>query len=325
MTVSRVINAEPGVTELTRAKVRAAVSQIGYVPNSAARSLAGGQQCRIALLHSNPSAAYLSELLVGSLAEASAGNIELVVEMCLERETAEELAKRLVRHRIDGVILPAPLCEDIGLLEVMHAAGLAIAQIAAGSPAPFAFSVTIDDEAAAYAMTTRLIALGHRGIGFIGGNVDQASSTLRRIGHDRALAEAGIASSPDLFVPGDFTYRSGMIAAEQLLAATPRPTAIFASNDDMAAAAIAAAHRAGLDVPGDVSICGFDDTAMATAIWPELTTIRQPVADMARHAIRLLARAVRSKTGAVAASPEHVRLDFALIARMSDGRLAKDT
>jgi LacI family transcriptional regulator len=175
--------------------------------------------------------------------------------------------------------------------------------------------VTIDDEAAAMAMTARLVQQGKQRIGFIGGDPRQTASALRREGYHRALSEAGIASDPSLILAGDFTYRSGLAAAEALLALKPRPDAIFASNDDMAAAAVAAAHRLGLDVPGDVAICGFDDTALATTIWPELTTVRQPIAEMARTAMRLLAEAVRNPDGDHAR--RHERLDFTLIERGS--------
>lgn len=319
MTVSRVINGEANVLEQTREKVQAAIAMIGYRPNSAARALAGGQQCRIALLYANPSAAYLSELLVGSLAEARVRNVELTLEPCDADEPAATLVQRILAHHTDAVLLPPPLCDDASLVSELHAADLPIVQIASGVPDARALAVTIDDEAAAHAMTARLIAMGHRAIGFITGAADQTTSPLRRAGHVRALTEAGIVPDPALFADGDFSYRSGLLAAEKLLACDPRPTAIFASNDDMAAAAIAAAHRAGLDVPRDISICGYDDTALATAIWPELTTIRQPVAEMARCAVRLLSDAVRSAGRPGRSAPRHQRLDFQLVPRQSDG------
>lgn len=318
MTVSRLINGDDRVLDRNRQKIQAAIEAIGYRPNSAARALAGGQQCRIALLYSNPSAAYLSELLVGSLAEAKSRNVELTIEACDAREPATALVQRIMTHRINAVLLPPPLCDDAALLAALHAAGLPFAQVASGAPDPHALAVTIDDEAAAYAMTTRLIAMGHRVIAFITGADDQTASALRRAGHVRALTMAGISPIPELFAKGDFSYRSGLAAAERLLACSPRPTAIFASNDDMAAAAIAAAHRASLEVPRDISICGYDDTAMATAIWPELTTIRQPVAEMARCAVRLLSDAARAPGKAAWPIARHERLDFELVPRDSD-------
>lgn len=314
MTVSRVVNGDANVLDETRSRVQAVIADIGYVPNQAARSLAGGQQCRIALLHSNPSAAYLSEFLMGTLAEASARDAQLIVEHCRDGTTPDALVARLAAHRVDAVLLPPPLCDDAALLACLHRAGLPMAQIATGRPAEFAHAVSIDDEAAAHALTARLIAQGHRHIGFIGGDPNQTASALRLAGHERALREAGIAPDPAAFAQGDFTYRSGLAGAAHLLQLTPRPTAIFASNDDMAAAAVSAAHRLGLDVPRDLSVCGFDDTALATTIWPELTTVHQPIADMARLATAMLVDAVRGD----AVPLRHRQLAFTLIARNSD-------
>lgn len=316
MTVSRVVNGDAHVLDETRQRVREAVQALGYVPNQAARSLAGGRQSRIALLHSNPSAAYLSEFLVGALDEAGPSNAQLVVERCSEGEPFAELAARLVRNRIDACLLPPPLCDEPGLLDELAHRGLAMAQVATGVPSPLAHAVSIDDEAAAHAMTARLIAQGHRRIALVAGDANQTASGLRRRGYERALAEAGLAIDPELIEQGDFTYRSGLAAADRLLALGHRPTAIFACNDDMAAACMAIAHQRGLSVPGDLSICGFDDTAMATTVWPELTTIRQPIAEMARRAVRLLV-AGRDRSGSATC---HDRLDFELVPRASDGK-----
>lgn len=315
MTVSRVVNREENVLPATRAKVEKAIRALGYVPNQAARNLAGGRQCRIALLHSNPSASFLSEVLVGSLSEANSCDAQLIVEYCSEGETAAQLVGRLAHHQVDAVLLPPPLCEDGVLLDALRAADLPVAQIATGTPAGFADAVTIDDEAAAHALTMRLITLGHRRIGFILGSPNQTSSALRHAGFARALTEAGIACDPALVRQGDYTSRSGMTAALELLGLGHRPTAIFASNDDMAAAATTVAHRLGLDVPRDVSICGFDDTAVATTIWPELTTIRQPIAEMARRALHLLVDRTRRREDHPA---RHEQLAHTLIVRGSD-------
>ncbi|MDG2003608.1 MAG: substrate-binding domain-containing protein, partial [Novosphingobium sp.] len=219
--------------------------------------------------------------------------------------------------RVDGVLLPPPLCDDAGLTAKLWELGVPIVQIATGEPLPYAHSVTIDDKAAARDMTSHLIALGHRRIGFVEGNTNQTATALRRAGYEDALATAGIAVERALILQGDFSYRSGLVAAEDLLALEPRPTAIFASNDDMAAAVVATAHRRGLDVPADISICGYDDTAMATTIWPELTTIRQPVAEMARAATEILVEHVRTKPDEET-EIRHRQLDYALIRRASD-------
>ncbi len=319
MTVSRVINNDGKVLPKTRERVEAAITATGYIPNPAARSLASGRQRRIALLHANPSAAYLSEFLVGSLAEASACDAQLLVEHCSEGEPTAALVARLRSHNIDAVLLPPPLADDMALLAALNAEGFLVAQVATGLPASFARAVSIDDEGAAMDITRRFIAAGHRRIGFIAGNTNQTSSALRRAGYERALTEAGIAIDSDLITRGDFTYRSGLDAASRLLALAQRPTAVFASNDDMAAATVTAAHRAGLDVPRQLSICGFDDTAIATTVWPELTTIRQPIADMARRATRLLVEAIDA--GDEKSTPRHERLEFEFIERGSTAPL----
>lgn len=320
MTVSRVINSETNVLPTTRDKVHRAIAALGYVPNAAARTLAGGQPCRIALLHSNPSAAYLSEFLMGSLAQASLIDAQLVVERCDSGESSASLVQRIAAHRVDAVLLPPPLCDNGDLLTALHDAGLPIAQVATGRPVAFANALTIGDEIAAHMMAAHLIELGHRRIGFITGDPNQTVSALRRAGYDRALADAGIAPDLALVVQGDFTYRSGLAASEILLSGNSRPTAIFASNDDMAAAAVAIAHRNRLDVPANLSVCGFDDSAMATTIWPELTTIRQPIAEMARQGIALLAVAVRTRSNDADPGVRHIQLDFELVRRASDGR-----
>lgn len=314
MTVSRVTNGAAGVLPETRRKVEEAIHALDYVPNVAARALAGARQFRVAMLHSNPSAAYLSEFLVGSLAGAADNDAQLIIEHWDGSEGVEALSRRLGSHRIDAVVLPPPLCEDAALLAALASRGLPTVQVATGSPAASCHAVSIDDIGAATAITRHLIGLGHRRIGFIGGDPNQSASTLRQQGYEDALREAGLPLDAGLVAAGDFTYRSGLSAAEALLALPDRPSAVFASNDDMAAAVVAVAHRHRFDVPGDVSVCGFDDTAMATTIWPELTTVRQPISGMAREAVALLAKAL---DGAARGAMQHRRLPFELVVRGS--------
>lgn len=321
MTVSRVINGFASVQADTREKVQAAIATLGYVPNVAARALAGAKQCRVAMLYSNPSSAYLSEFLVGSLDGAAEHDAQLIIEHWDGNEPVDALARRLQSHHIDAVLLPPPLCEHQALLDALDSQSLPVAQVATGVPTGPHSTVTIDDADAAKAMTCHLLALGHRRIGFISGNQEQSVSALRRQGYEQALAEAGMPADPQLIVAGSYTYRSGLHAAEALLGLPERPTAIFASNDDMAAAAVAVAHRRRLDVPGDLSICGFDDTAIATTIWPELTTIRQPIARMAKAAMDMLNRAAHGDRSDP--RPESRRLGFELIVRASSGPLTK--
>jgi LacI family transcriptional regulator len=167
-------------------------------------------------------------------------------------------------------------------------------------------------------MTRHIISLGHRRIGFVKGNPDQKASGLRWEGFQAAMTEAGLEIEPELIVDGLFTYRSGLDAAEQLLNLPSPPTAIFASNDDMAAAAITVAHRRHLDVPRDLTVCGFDDTDFAQSIWPEITTIHQPIAEMSRTAVEILVDRIRSKRAGKATHREERLLDYTFVQRESD-------
>lgn len=313
MTVSRVLNQDSGVRPATRERVNAAVAKLGFVRNAAARSLAGASQCRVALIYSNPSAHYLGELLLGSLAQARQSDVELLVEPYDE----QGLVERLIGHRIDGIVLPPPLSDDEALLTALNVAGLETVRLATGRPDDHSHCIAIDDESAAHAMTAYLLGLGHRRIGFILGDANQTSSDLRRRGYENALRDAGIMPDSRLVVSGDFSFPSGLAATEALLALPQPPTAIFASNDDMAAAAINVAHRLGFAVPRDLTICGFDDTPIARTLWPELTTIRQPVAAMARTAIEILVDTIRTRRSGSEPERKHLLLDFELVERHS--------
>ena len=317
MTVSRVINGESNVRPATREAVNEAINALRYAPNPAARSLAGASNTRIGLLYSNPSASFLSELLIGSLDQASRLDVQVVIERCETDEHELAAVRHLISGGIQGVILPPPLCEAQPVLDLLAEAGVPAVMVATACPADDALAIRIDDREAALTMVRHIVSLDHRRIGFISGAATLSASRRRQEGYAAALAEAGLPLDEDLIASGLYTYRSGLDAAEELLDRTDPPTAIFASNDDMAAATVAAAHRRGLDVPGDLTVCGFDDTTLATTVWPELTTIRQPIAAMAREAVDLLVSAVR-RQNLPPIGERHRVVDFALIRRQSD-------
>lgn len=298
MTVSRVVNGQGNVRETTRERVLCAVRELGYTPNLAARSLAAARGTRIALIYTNPSAAYLRELLVGALHGAARAGAQLVVDTWdgFDAE-AERKAARALATSVAGAILPPPLCESQTVLAALAAAGVPAVAIASGRGRPGISHVRIDDFRAGKEITEYLIAAGHTRIGYIKGHPNQSTSLRRFEGFRAALREAGIPFDPALVKTGYFTYRSGLKAAEKLLALRRPPTAIFASNDDMAAAVVSVAHRHRFDVPRDLSVVGFDDTSAATTVWPELTTIRQPVAAMADSAVDIILRHIRRKEG----------------------------
>lgn len=321
MTVSRVVNGGANVRESTRVAVLEAIEKLNYSPNSAARSLAAGEATQIGLLYSNPSAAYLSQFLIGALAAARRAGCHLVLEVCeSERPDEQAEATRLfAATNVEGVILPPPLSEAAPVQAELEAAGIPWVSVAMGRPVPGSLNVRIDDFAAASAMTRHLLDLGHHNIGFIRGNPNQTASAERYRGFAAALADAGIDVQDMAVEQGYFTFRSGMVATERLLDRTNPPTAIFAANDDMAAAAVGVAHRRGLHVPQDLSIVGFDDTSLATTVWPELTTIRQPIAPMAEAALDLLLARLRKGRGNGGNKLEEQVLDHELILRESSG------
>lgn len=318
MTVSRVINGAGNVRAKTLAAVDAAIAKLSYSPNPAARSLAGARQIRIGLLYSNPSAAYLSEFLVGVLEQAARSHVLLVVEKCTAGGDEVQVARNMIGEGIDGILLPPPLCDSQPVLDTLRAAGIPCVVVASGRPQSTVSAVGVDDHAAARAMTTHLLDLGHARIGFIVGNPDQTASSRRLEGYSAALQDRGLAFEPGLVAQGLFTYRSGLDAAERLLRLPRTPTAIFASNDDMAAATVAVAHSHSLGVPGDLTVVGFDDTAMATTIWPELTTVRQPIGEMSRAALEQLVRKVKARRLGQAGHISHQLFEFALVRRQSD-------
>ncbi len=319
MTVSRVINGEAHVRQETREAVQAAIAKLKYSPNLAARTLAGADQVRIGMLYSNPSAAFLSEFLVGTLAQARHSHVQLVVEKCDADQHEDEVVRELLSTGVDGIILPPPLCDSKLIHAVITKAGAPAVAVASASPRAGYLSVRIDDHKAAVAMTRHILSLGHTRIGFIIGNPDQTASPQRLAGYKAALAEVDIPIDNSLIRQGLFTYRSGLKAAEQLLGLAKPPTAIFASNDDMGAATVAVAHRHHLDVPKGLTVCGFDDTEFSRSIWPELTTIRQPIADMSRSAVLLLLKKIRARREGRDEDIKHELLDFTLVHRDSDG------
>ena len=290
MTVSRVVNGDARVREATREKVEAIIRETGYVPDPAARILARAGGGRIGLLYANPSNAYLAEVLSGALEGARSVGLLLLIEPSRAGAPDEEreAVRRLAAGGAQGVIVPPPLGESAATLDAIAASGMKAVVLAAPVMRDGLISLRVDDQGAAHEMTQYLLDLGHRQIGFVEGRQDQSASADRRQG---AQAAVDTIDGAVLWAEaGDFTYRSGFEAGQRLLARSQRPTAIFASNDDMAAGVLAAVHAAGLSTPGDISVAGFDDTYLAASVWPTLTTIRQPVAEMARAAAVILGR-----------------------------------
>ena len=318
MTVSRVINDDAKVRQSTREAVNRAIDNLGYLPNKAARSLASASQLQIGMLYDNPSSSYLSAMLLGVLEQARRSDTQIVVVECDDEADGMRCIRNMIKTGIDGILLSPPLADSPAVLELLRESGTHCVTIGTRRDEPNISSVSIDDFAAAKLMTEHIIGLGHRRIGFIKGSPDQLVTPLRLAGYREALSSAGIAYDAELVVDGRFSYRSGLAAAEQLLALPDRPTAIFASNDDMAAATVATAHRHHVDIPRDLTVCGFDDTLLATTIWPEITTIHQPITAMSQAAIDLLEKRIRAERLGQDDVRAEVTLDFRFVQRNSD-------
>jgi LacI family transcriptional regulator len=282
MTVSRVVNGSPAVQEKTRRRVERAIQELSYSPNIAARSLVLAREARIAIVYSNPSGAFMSHFLARIFEQASAKGVQLVL---FDGAREDQQLERVRSAGITGAILALPVSQAAVARRILGEAGIPMTAVGARG-LDDAICVRIDDRCAAYEMTRHLLALGHRRLGFIIGNPDQTATMERLQGFRDAVGE--MSDVQVIEVQGDYSYASGLAAGEALLDAAVPPTAIFASNDDMAAAVVSVAHRRRLDVPADVTIVGFDDTSVATTLWPPLTTVRQPLGDMAATAFERL-------------------------------------
>ena len=321
MTVSRVDQQGRNVRESTRAAVLEASSGSIIRPTPPRAASPRARRPHIGLLYANPSAAYLAQFLIGALHAARSAGVHLVIESC-ESEDADEQAevtRRFATSDVEGVVLPPPLSESQPIMAELDAMGIPVVTVAMGAPREDSLNVRIDDRAAAMEMTRYLLDLGHREIGFIKGHPNHVASHDRFARLLRRATEAGLDCDKAPVEQGYFSYRSGLSAGERLLSRANRPTAIFASNDDMAAATISVAHRRGLVVPEDVSIVGFDDTALATSVWPELTTVKQPIAAMAEAALELMIADLRSRRGGAPRKFTERVLSHAMIIRELSG------
>ncbi len=313
-TVSRVLNNEPNVREETRARVEAAARALNYRPHPSARGLAGKRSYVIALLYDNPSNNYSIEILGGVLDACGQQHYHLVLQP-LSHQLArfDEAVDELIAHsRPDGVVLTPPLTDQPLLLARLDAAGLPHSSV---SPMDVGrVGVTLDEPAAVSELIDHLIQLGHRRIAHITGHPVHGARGWRLAGYRDALARAGIAYDPDLVVEGEFSFDSGVAGAQRLFSLPNPPTAVFAANDDMAAGVIRVAYERGLSVPGDISVCGFDDTPLSRQMFPALTTVRQPSQEMGRQAALELINSIRDP-----GSGRMLRADYTLQLRESTG------
>ena len=296
-TVSRVINNEPSVMQGTRARVLHAIAELDYEPDPSARNLRSATPFVIGLVYDNPNPYHIIGVQNGVLSACLETGFDLQIHPCDSSSPmlAEELGDWVRRSRLAGLVLTAPMSESAELVSALAARGVRLVRIIAAPQDPDDGHpcVYVDDHDAAYQITEHLIQLGHERIGFLWGGLAHRSSTERHAGYEHALKDYGVTVDKHLVLPGDYTFDDGFRGARRLLALRDRPTAIFGSNDEIAAGVLAAAKSAGMSVPYDLSIAGFEDSPISKHSWPALTTAKQATEDIARHAARLLINGLR--------------------------------
>ena len=289
-TVSRVINNEANVAEKTKKRVLSSINKLGFRPNKSAQSLRSKRSFIIALLYDNPNKAYLADVQSGIFNACKLTGYNLVIQECDYKSS--DLKKTIFEFvedlKIDGLILTPPLSDMDDFLEYLDKHKIEHAIIAPSILKAESLYVSSNDYEAAYTLTSEIIKHGHKKIGFIKGHPKHSASELRFNGYTDAMQNYGLEKNNSWIKQGNFSFKSGFDAGVEIFNSIKIPTAIFASNDSMAAGIMKSAQMHGLKIPDDISLAGFDDSPIAHQIWPALTTVKQPVEKMANHAAKIL-------------------------------------
>ncbi len=320
-TVSRVMNGYTHVSNKTRQKVEDAMMALDYTPSATARQMRLGVSHSIGVLFGDPSSGYQSEINHSMLRACAEVGRYLAVELFDEKDRnwVGQVESFLERTKVTNLVLVPPMSDSIEVHNLLRDRGVRFVLISPSRPVSGASSVQMDDRLAATEVTDYLIKLGHTRIGHIAGHEDHIVTMLRRLGYQDAMTAADLdGADPNLILPGRFRFKQALDCAHKMLALPDRPTAIFAANDQMAVAAMMAAHKMGLSVPEDLSVIGFDDTPMSQLIWPTLTTIAQPYDEIARSAVQVLQGEFDDRTG----TPKSIVLPHKLVVRDSTASLA---
>ena len=322
-TVSRVINDSPFVKDATRTRVKAVIKEHGFAPDPQARGLAFRRSFLVGMIYDNPSPQYVVTMEQGILDALQGSSFALIIRPCdrSSPDFLEDMRSFVERQKLFGVVLPPSVSEDeklCALLEDMDCPFVRIASVSFGSPSTM---VVTNDHIGGAEAARHLASLGHKRIAHISGPATFRSSHERRRGFVEGLGEHGLKLLRKYDREAGYTFESGLAAAEALLAMDPRPTAIFTGNDEMAASVYRAARSAGLSIPEDLSIVGYDDSTMASRLWPALTSVRLPIRDMGRFAAEKLV-ALTPESQAEAQQPREVIP--ALIVRESTAKPAPD-
>ncbi|MYR94105.1 MULTISPECIES: LacI family DNA-binding transcriptional regulator [unclassified Streptomyces] len=300
-TASRVINGSPRVSEATREAVEAAVAELGYVPNRAARALAGNRTDAIALVVPEPETRffaepYFSAIVRGVGAALADTEMQLLLTLAGNDRERRRLAQYLTAHRVDGVLLVAVHADD-PLPELLEQLGMpCVISGARHANEPLA-SVDSDNFEGARAAVDHLISRGRHSVATITGRLEVYGAQRRLDGYRAALAAAGLPPDERLIAPADFTEEGGARAMRELLARRPHLDAVFAASDVMAAGARQVLREADRRIPEDVALIGFDDSVVARHMHPALTSVRQPIEEMGRRMAQLLLEEIAGRTG----------------------------
>ena len=321
-TVSRVLNREPKVRDSTRQRVEDAIKALNYRPNSPGRMLAGSRTYLLGLIYSETSS-YIASIQNGVLEACYDEHYDLLIHPCRYTDPSllDQIRELLSGPRVDGLLLVPPLSdlpEVRKLLRELNVPYVALANADADRRQP---TVRTNDRDICREMVRYLFREGHERIAFVQSHPDHKAMADRFLGYQDGMAEAGLRIRKSLVIQGENTFESGVDCAIRLMRQRSQPTAIFCANDHMAAGAMKVIHEMGLSIPGDVSVAGFDDLPVAAQIWPALTTVRQPLNDMALRATRMLI--ARCRDPQVACDDQVV--DAEIIVRKSTGPAPRRT
>ncbi|MTV38354.1 LacI family DNA-binding transcriptional regulator [Duganella radicis] len=285
ITASRAIRGDKYVKQETRQKVLAAAAQVEYTPNVLAQRIRGGSSRLIGVFVHGFGSSVLQDLITSINAAALELGYALLVFNSPSFDAPDRApTSEVMRTLCDGLLIVMPNSQDALLSKLER--GSTPCVLINFSARDIDLPVVVGaNRAGARQAVEYLIGLGHRRVGFIGGTANTGQSPERRRGYEQALAAAGIDILARYIGQGDFTHPSGYREAKRMLAMAPPPTAIFAANDDMAFGVLDAAQEAGLVVPRDLSVIGYDDVVQASFVFPKLTTLRQPLADIATRAV----------------------------------------
>lgn len=318
-TVSRVINRSEFISEKTRTAVQEAIETLGFVPNPQARALAFRRNFLIALLHDNPNAQTVLNFQQGVLDAIKDSDLALLVRP-VDRgsdKMLDDVRTFLEKQRPIGAMLLPPISENDDLAALCDQLGVRYVRIGSAPLDDAQHCISSNDHDVVVEVCRKLIALGHRDIGFIRGPAGFRSAAEREKGFHEALAEAGLTLADEYYAPGNYRYAAGVEAGEKLLSLAKPPTAIFCSNDEMAAGVMRVAHEKGISVPDQLSIIGFDDSPTATHIWPALSTVRWPIREMGVRAAQLLVPDFLGPAGKTVEEEDPAALTSTFIERQS--------